>query len=1639
VEYIVWNDTGTQLAGTSGIGGYSMPSGNSISLVELGPCDRTGPGAIDPKSGETYLHTGEVDIETAGAQDTGVGVGEYLLSRDGTLIQTANTPEFSDAGATPGTSHTYSIRAVDFHGNVSASESFSIAVPATSVVDPLETGVRPTGSYWGAKGEKIDVRSGNLNYSYPLVKAISRRWSIPLVLSYNSQNWRLDNAGNPWRLGQSIGVGFAWTMQVGSLTAFYSDLLSVKFYLFSDASGANYRLDQNNNGVWTSKESVYVSYDSNRQRLEFNNGSHWIMGCISAGLEQDAGTMYPTLLEDSNGNQVAIHYANGMGVSWVDSSARMTSIQDVRTAVNPKGNTTFTFAYQTGTNNIPRLTKVTNAINSQDSFTLSYTSTVLSDPFGKGVSFGWFDVLNGITNDATSLTTQFTYDTVSAGELVQVTFPFGGHIRWQYGTAAYSQTALREVTNRYLQWDSTGEREYTLTAVPNNNNTLEINRTLKDLQASGGAAKTWVFNDVGTSPGSGMLNMLVESASAEVILRASYYTWAADPGGNTYISRLQTDLDPGKPSQVTKQVDQTVDQYGNVTQTKLYDYSDLTNPARTYNTAYLTTQGSTDYTKLYIRNRPLKTTVTDKSGHTTTLKQNTYDQYPNGITQAPGIDQHDSVGYGTSYTTRGNVYDEAVPWGSWHHNYDETGAVLWTGNDVNPNHYVQQITSTATNYAVPDRITTADSLNTDYAWEASLNKLSETGPNQDQSTIQYDSADRPQNATSPYGAKTVYQYSTGAPQVIATTNSHWVKTYLDGLGRPAKIEKGDGSGTQSVQDFVYDACGCSPTGKITKRSLPYASGGTPAWTVYAYDAIGRLKTRTRPDGHSAYSYSYSGNNTTVTDPTGKWKTFTTDAFGQLVQVQEPTPNSGTEPNHVTLYTYDVFGHLTQVRMDRTVGGSVKTQYRTWAYDPTTLRLMSKTSPESGTVSYTYNADGTLATVTDAKNQRRVYSYDNYGRITHIQRGTWNGSTFTEDTTQRTNYVYSGTNGGFSSATAGRVSQITYTGPHGIAYKEWYSYHKGGGVTAKRLNLTGTPFGSSSLNLDATYGYDSEGNITSTHYPNTQFNSNNTTVAGPSYTYGYDTMERLQTMTDGTTRWVTNATYGPANQILTMSAYGFDESRTYNANNELIELASGPNVHYKYNYSGTQDNGQILSQTDVISGETITYQYDTLQRLIKASGTGDPSGAWSQAFGYDGFGNLSQITGSNAGALSLAIDTNTNRIQTSASYDANGNMTGYSGSGYAYDIENRLKQANPESGGTFLYGYDSTNHRVYKAAYSGSAYSAEEIYFYGADGHKNGTWQINPSSGVLLKASVTKQWFGGRLVSPEDRIASRGKYFPFGQERYNPNPPNPPNDQEKFASYTRDSASGLDYAGQRYYSNLIGRFIQPDPFGQSADANVPQSWNRYAYVGNDPANSFDPEGLDPILASDYQDWYLMGLGEGGTDGAGLGESCTLCIDTSSLPAPSGPPQLNSGDAPNGTVNQSIYDGTALINVTTTCPPNCGSVMGNIDQGAQSLANFLDPIANNPVSNLITQAGSIVFPFTGAGVSITGNLLPPVPYNNNPWSGDITSTTASGDFIAYRVWGGASGQTGAWLTTTAPSSSSQAIQSLSLPPGNTAQFV
>jgi len=86
---------------------------------------------------------------------------------------------------------------------------------------------------------------------------------------------------------------------------------------------------------------------------------------------------------------------------------------------------------------------------------------------------------------------------------------------------------------------------------------------------------------------------------------------------------------------------------------------------------------------------------------------------------------------------------------------------------------------------------------------------------------------------------------------------------------------------------------------------------------------------------------------------------------------------------------------------------------------------------------------------------------------------------------------------------------------------------------------------------------------------------------------------------------------------------------------------------------------------------------------------------------------------------------------------------------------------------------------------------------------------------------------------------QGTFLPFGQEAN----PQITTNHYKFTGDEHDSESNLEHTQFRQLSSAEGRWLSPDPYLGSMDLTNPQSLNRYAYVGNNPLNAVDPNGLD----------------------------------------------------------------------------------------------------------------------------------------------------------------------------------------------------
>src|SRR5581483_4967353 len=219
-------------------------------------------------------------------------------------------------------------------------------------------------------------------------------------------------------------------------------------------------------------------------------------------------------------------------------------------------------------------------------------------------------------------------------------------------------------------------------------------------------------------------------------------------------------------------------------------------------------------------------------------------------------------------------------------------------------------------------------------------------------------------------------------------------------------------------------------------------------------------------------------------------------------------------------------------------------------------------------------------------------------------------------------------------------------------------------------------------------------------------------------YTYDSMGRLNTMaqalgpeyqTEYGTRplpaaIVNGVNYGPADELLSIvgdSGY-LGETRTYNSLLQLTSVADGNyglqfSMQYTYPTDGT-NIGKTLNQTNVVSGEEVQYEYDSLGRMTSAQTTAASRGtAWGYSYVYDSFGNLSakNVTlGSPSASWAMGAD-GANHIF-GYTYDANGNLTGSNSPGplYNYDVENRLTDY-LQYDISESYGYDPSNKRIQK--------------------------------------------------------------------------------------------------------------------------------------------------------------------------------------------------------------------------------------------------------------------------------------------------------------------------------------------------------
>jgi len=200
-----------------------------------------------------------------------------------------------------------------------------------------------------------------------------------------------------------------------------------------------------------------------------------------------------------------------------------------------------------------------------------------------------------------------------------------------------------------------------------------------------------------------------------------------------------------------------------------------------------------------------------------------------------------------------------------------------------------------------------------------------------------------------------------------------------------------------------------------------------------------------------------------------------------------------------------------------------------------------------------------------------------------------------------------------------------------------------------------------------------------------------------------------------------------------------------------------------------------------------------------------------------------------------------------SYDSNGNLTNDGTFTFGYDAENRLTSA-VGAGNTASYAYDAQGRRKTKTVNGGTA----TVFVTDADNRE--VLEYDGSSGAILRwytyglgsndvlnqtnvVAGTRTAFipdiQGSMIASLDSISgtlSKIGYLPYGKSGGATAP-------FGFTAQRIDpETNGLYYYRARMYSPAWGRFMQSDPIGTQGGVNL------YAYVGNDPLNFTDPNGL-----------------------------------------------------------------------------------------------------------------------------------------------------------------------------------------------------
>lgn len=341
-----------------------------------------------------------------------------------------------------------------------------------------------------------------------------------------------------------------------------------------------------------------------------------------------------------------------------------------------------------------------------------------------------------------------------------------------------------------------------------------------------------------------------------------------------------------------------------------------------------------------------------------------------------------------------------------------------------------------------------------------------------------------------------------------------------------------------------------------------------------------------------------------------------------------------------------------------------------------------------------------------------------------------------------------------------------------------------------------------------------------------------------------------------------------------------------------------------------------------------------------------------------------------------------------SYDPAGNVLQVGGMtrSFTYDAEDRHVTVTINSN-TSNYTYNGLGQRVEKVAGG-----VTTVYVYDAFGNLDAEYSSNPPASPCGTQTcyLTLDHLGSTRMLTDtagtngaaSSNAARYDYLPFGGELLanvngrttamgylaTPDTTNP-----KFTGQMRDpetydpnGGTALDWFVARAMSGAQGRFQSVDPGNAGVALGDPQTWNAYAYVGNNPLSYTDPSGRFIEAAGPLSAAGPVGTIVGGLIDLGELFGALFGLFGGGGGSPPPPNWANVLQTPVNNANPASDDGPAAMAGINPWYSQCGFIYGSVC-GVAPYGDFI-PSPGSVPSFSITHSEKI--PSSPNGVATFG---------------------------------------------------------------------